>query len=110
MKIRKIALYILVVFPLTMPLRAQDPLSLTQALEIALEKNYGLIISRADVEIAQINNNWGTAGRYPTIGFDASDRIGYELESSTTANRVSAGVGLNWLLFDGFSVNITTIP
>ncbi len=74
---------------------------------MALENNYGLIISRADVEVAQINNNWGTAGRYPTIGFDATDRVGYELNSSTTSNRVSAGVGLNWLLFDGFSVNIT---
>lgn len=107
MNLRTIPLYILAVFLLTMPLKGQDALSLSQALETALKNNYGLIISRADLDIAQINNNWGTAGRYPTIAFDASDRIGYELESSTTSNRVSAGVGLNWLLFDGFSVNIT---
>ena len=84
-----------------------ESLLLSGALERALENNYGLIISRADVEVAEINNNWGIAGRYPTIGFDASDNINHELNSSITANRVSAGVGLNWLLFDGFSVRIT---
>ncbi len=51
---------------------AQDILSLSSALEKALANNYGLIISRASNEIAGINNNPGTAGRYPTIGFDAS--------------------------------------
>jgi outer membrane protein TolC len=107
MNLRNIYTYILAALLLTLPLKGQDPLTLSVALEHALENNYGLIISRADVEVAQINNNWGTAGRYPTIGFDASDQINYELNSSTTANRVSAGVGLNWLLFDGFSVSIT---
>jgi outer membrane protein TolC len=85
----------------------QDPLSLSSALEQALENNYGLIISRADLEIAEINNNWGTAGRYPTIGFDASDNNTYELNSSEYSNRLAAGVGLNWILFDGFRVKIT---
>ncbi len=107
MRVRNISIYLLAALLLTLPLKGQDPLTLSVALETALENNYGIIISRADVEVAQINNNWGTAGRYPTIGFDATDRVGYELNSSTTTNRVSAGVGLNWLLFDGFSVNIT---
>jgi outer membrane protein len=107
MNVRNISIYLLAALLLTLPLKGQDPLTLSVALEQALENNYGIIISRADVEVAQINNNWGTAGRYPTIGFDATDRVGYELNSSTTSNRVSAGVGLNWLLFDGFSVNIT---
>jgi outer membrane protein len=107
MNVRNIYIYLLAALLLTLPLKGQDPLTLSVALEQALENNYGIIISRADVEVAQINNNWGTAGRYPTIGFDATDRVGYELNSSTTSNRVSAGVGLNWLLFDGFSVNIT---
>lgn len=85
----------------------QEELTLSSALELALENNYGLIISRADLQVAEINNNWGTAGRYPTIGFDASDNNNYEINSSTYTNRLSAGVGLNWLLFDGFRVNIT---
>jgi outer membrane protein len=84
-----------------------DILTLSTALEQALENNYGLIISRSDLQIAEINNNWGTAGRYPTIGFDASDNNNYELNNSLYTNRLSAGVGLNWVLFDGFRVNFT---
>lgn len=85
----------------------QDPLTLSSALEKALENNYGLKISRADLQVAEINNNWGTAGRYPTIGFDASDNNSYDLNSASYTNRLSAGVGLNWILFDGFRVNLT---
>jgi outer membrane protein TolC len=100
-------IYVLAASLLAFPLAGQDPLSLSGALEQALANNYGLIISRADLEVAEINNNWGTAGRYPTIGFDASDNNNYELNNSIYTNRLSAGVGLNWVLFDGFRVNIT---
>ena len=72
-----------------------------------LRNNYDIIIAKGNQQIAEINNNWGTAGRYPTIGFDASDNNSYELNSSSYTNRLSAGVGLNWILFDGFRVNIT---
>ncbi len=75
MNLRNLYIYLLAFPLLTIPLKGQDPLTLSAALETALENNYGLIISRADMEVAQINNNWGTAGRYPTIGFDATDRI-----------------------------------
>lgn len=84
-----------------------NDLSLSLALDKALESNYGLIISRADQEIAEINNNWGNAGRYPTIGFDASDNSSYDLSGSIYTNMFSAGAGLNWTLFDGFRVGIT---
>ncbi len=86
---------------------AQEVLTLSGALERALQNNYGLIISRAGNEIAAINNNPGTAGRYPTIGFDASQNNSYNLNNDTYSGRFSAGVGLNWVLFDGFRVNIT---
>jgi len=86
---------------------SQVALSLSGALGRAMDNNYGLIISRADTEIAYINNNPGNAGRYPTIGFDASDNNSYDLKSETYASRFSAGIGLNWVLFDGFRVNIT---
>jgi outer membrane protein len=104
----KKSIYILTILLLSVSVRGQDNiLTLSSALEQALEKNYGLIISRADLQVAEINNNWGTAGRYPSIGFDASDNNNYELNNSIYTNRLSAGVGLNWLLFDGFRVNFT---
>ncbi len=99
--------HILALLFLAAPITAQDPLSISSALELALANNYGLIISRADLQVAKINNNWGSAGRYPTIGFDASDNNNYELNNSIYTNRLSAGVGLNWVLFDGFRVNIS---
>jgi outer membrane protein TolC len=107
MNLRRILSYILSALLLTANAGGQDPLNLSSALEQALQNNYGLIISRADLQIAEINNNWGTAGRYPTIGFDVSDNNNYELNSSSYTNRLAAGVGLNWVLFDGFRVNVT---
>lgn len=86
---------------------SQEALTLSGALRRAMDNNYGLIISRADTEIAHINNNPGNAGRYPTIGFDASENNSYDFKSETYASRLSAGIGLNWVLFDGFRVNIT---
>ncbi len=83
-----------------------EDLSLSHALDKALENNYGLIISRSVLDISEINNDWGNAGRYPTVGFDASDNVSYDLTNSTFSNRLSAGVGLNWTLFDGFRVGI----
>ena len=107
MRISKHISFLGVFFLLSVQSLAQDPLSLSLALEQALENNYGLIISRADLEVAQINNNWGNAGRYPTIGFDASDNNTYALNDEVYTNRLNAGLGLNWVLFDGFRVNLT---
>lgn len=106
-KLLRLSSYIFVFLSLFTGLRAQDTLSLSAALENALSNNYGIIISKADLEIASINNNWGNAGRYPTIGFDASDNLSYELLDQATSNRASAGIGANWVLFDGFRVNLT---
>jgi outer membrane protein TolC len=108
MTVKRILSYAGISLLLLAGVRGQDQvLTLSRALEEALENNYGLIISRSDLQVAQINNNWGTAGRYPTIGFDASDNNNYELTDGIYTNRLSAGVGLNWVLFDGFRVNIT---
>jgi len=90
-----------------LPLHSQDPLSLSLALEKALKNNYGIILSTGDTEIAAINNSWGTAGRIPTVGFDASSSNSYDLSGNTLTNRLSLGLGMNWVLFDGFRVSLT---
>ena len=82
-------------------------LSLSDAISRSLGNNYGIIIARAEIEIASINNNWGTAGRYPSVSFDAASNNNINLGSNTTTNRLSAGVGMDWTIFDGFRVNIT---
>lgn len=84
-----------------------EDLTLTDALAITLESNYGIRISRADAEIAGINNHWGNAGRYPTIGFNATSNNTYDITDTSWTNRLYAGVGLDWTIFDGFRVNFT---
>lgn len=86
-----------------------ESLSISEAVNKSLENNYGIQISRADTEVAAMNNNWGTAGRYPSIGFDASANNSYNLDDSNLTNRFSAGIGLNWMIFDGFRVNTTKL-
>jgi outer membrane protein len=89
------------------PVHAQESLSLSLALEKALQNNYGIILSTGDTEIAAINNSWGTAGRIPTVGFDASSSNSYDLTDNTLSNRLSLSLGMNWILFDGFRVTLT---
>jgi len=85
----------------------ENMLTTSGAISMALDNNYGIRISRADLEVAGINNNWGTAGRYPTIGFDASAINAYSISDKELTNRFTTGVGLDWIIFDGFRVNIT---
>lgn len=85
----------------------ENSLNISGALEKALENNYGIIISKSEADIASINNSWGTAGRYPTIGFDVVSSNSQELYDNTKSNRVVGGIGLNWTIFNGFKVNIT---
>jgi outer membrane protein TolC len=87
---------------------SQEELTVSSALEKALENNYGIIISRSQEEIAALNNHWGNAGGYPTISFSAASSNSMELtDPSSSSNRLSAGVGMNWLLFDGYRVQVT---
>jgi outer membrane protein TolC len=107
MKHYKKITYFLSAMLLSLSASGQESLGLSDALDRSMQNNYGLVISRAGTEIAAINNNWGNAGRYPTIGFDASQNNSYDLRGETYTNRLTTGIGLNWVLFDGFSVNIT---
>ena len=88
--------------------QAQTPLSLTNAVTIALENNYNIIIAKGNQQVAETSNTWGTAGRYPyinlSLGNDNSANIN-ENENFVT-NRFSGGATVNWTLFDGFSVRI----
>ena len=87
---------------------AQQPLSLTDAISKSLENNYGVIIAKGNQQIAEIQNNWGTAGRYPYISFSASDNNSYNIleEDNNVTNRFAGGASVNWTIFDGFAVRI----
>jgi len=107
MNIQRKLLILLIIILSGVAVWGQEDLSLSLALEKALQNNYGIVLSTADTEIAGINNSWGTAGRIPTVGFDASSNNSHDLTDNTTSNRLSFALGMNWTLFDGFRVNIT---
>lgn len=105
MKVIKI---LIILFFSALTVGAQETLSLTDAITKALENNYGIIVARGNEEISAIQNNWGTAGRYPYINLSASDNNSYNIQEGddNITNRFNGGATLNWTLFDGFSVRI----
>lgn len=95
---------------------SQTDLSLEDAIKKGLENNFDIRISKKDLAVARINNNWGTAGRYPNISLSlanmnsktkADSRMIEGQTDEYTSSIVSPGVSMQWTLFNGFSVNIT---
>lgn len=92
----------------TLSVKSQETsLSISNALEKALENNYGIVISKSDIKIAEISNSWEAAGRFPTIGFTATPSYRNELIGENATTTVSGNLSLNWTLFNGFRVQIT---
>ncbi|MEQ9438127.1 MAG: TolC family protein [Cyclobacteriaceae bacterium] len=100
----------------TLSLQAQEDLSLSDAIQIGLEKNFDIRIEQLNVEVARNNNNWGAAGRWPTISFNISQNNNFrDVQNAanpfqptglTISNGFGPGVSVSWVLFDGFSVHV----
>ena len=91
----------------------QDKLSLQDAINVALQNNYQLQIVNLQVAQNKINNNWGQAGRYPTISMslaqgnnfsDQSQNPTSFIQALLISNSIQGGMDVNWTLFNGFSV------
>ena len=93
---------------------AQSQLSLSDALQIGLSNNFDIRIEKINQEIARNNNNWGEAGRYPTLdiglgqsnGITDIDNPASFLQGQIRANDLNPTIGARWTIFNGFSVNI----
>lgn len=98
---------------------AQQLLDLHTCLQIGLQNNYSIRISRNDEEITKNNVTLANAGFLPTLDLTG----GYTGNLNTTETKLretgvktkdsgvydqtlNAGISLNWTIFDGF--NITT--
>lgn len=94
----------------------QQKLTLEEAISIALKNNYDIRLIKNDVAIAKNNANWGNAGMLPLVTGDfstgGSRQNTVQTQASGTERRIDGarnsnmayGVGLNWTIFDGFSM------
>ncbi|WP_425391276.1 TolC family protein [Ekhidna sp.] len=95
----------------------QEQLSLSDAIQIGLQRNYGILIEEGNVEVARNNNDWGQAGRWPTISLSVNQnnnltdnvKVAFPTatQGQTLSNSLNPTLNVNWTLFDGFRANIT---
>ncbi|MEM1216233.1 MAG: TolC family protein [Bacteroidota bacterium] len=106
-------LYWLLVLPLSY---GQTAISLEQAVELALVNNHQLQVSRAAVTIAENNDDWTLAGRYPQVNLTLNSNNSYNntnnpasvvVESSVLNNGIVPGLSANWVLYNGKRVQYT---
>jgi hypothetical protein len=79
-----------------------------EAVDMAVEQNLRVKIVRSDRDIADINNNWGNAGRWPTVtaGVSNTEALtnlnqvlanGSEINrNGVTNNNLNANLNFNW--------------
>ena len=116
---RKYGLFILFALVIPFTVCAQEVFTLKKCLEIALENNYKLKISRNAGEIASNNVTLANAGYLPTLSAAASysgtlnnnrqENLAGEKTSTNGIHNQTYNVGLDlgWNIFQGFRVSTT---
>ena len=104
---------ILLICALTLSAHAQEQLNSSDAVAIALEHNYGIIMAKNNVEIAKNNADIKNSGFLPQVAANAGTTWSQNNSKLTlqdgsineTKNASSTGynasIGLNYTLFDG---------
>jgi multidrug efflux pump len=99
---------------LSFSLKAQPLLTLQEAVQTGLEKNYGIQIAKVNEQIASNNNTLGNAGYLPTVTTNGllsytTNNARQEFFNGDTRESASAGstsfrtgIGIQWALFEGF--------
>ncbi|MDN3585133.1 TolC family protein [Pedobacter aquatilis] len=113
--IKKINLFVLLLSIISFA-KAQEILTLQDAITIAMQNNYDIKISKNNINIAKNNANIGNAGMLPNV--TATYANGGSLQNTrqtpaTGPDRVitgarstnnDLGADLNWTIFDGFTM------
>ena len=94
-------------------------LTIDDAISIALKNNFDIRVAKNDAAISKANNTFGNAGMLPTVGISGSGSYGVSEStqmlgtgavnnySALTSSSLSAGLQLNWTLFDGGKMFVT---
>ena len=99
----------------------QDLLRLEEAISIALENNYGIMVARNDAQISANNAHMGAAGLLPTVSASAGGNFNVnntKVEFATNqipsvdvngaqSSSINAGINVNYTVFDGMG-NVNT--
>lgn len=86
-----------------------NPLSLDQAISKGLKNSYRLEINDRNIKIAQNNDTWGRAGKYPTVsaGLALNNNLTQETNQASFLRgeflnaSLTPSVNLNWNLYNG---------
>jgi outer membrane protein TolC len=94
-------------------------LALAQAIQIGLENNFNIRLSRTDEQIAANNVTRGNAGQLPVVNGnltrtfnnnnvrqESSSRPEPSVASNAQSNLLNANVAATWTIFDGFGMFI----
>ncbi|MEI6556205.1 MAG: TolC family protein [Paludibacter sp.] len=94
-------------------------LTIDDAISIALKNNFDIRVAKNDAAISKANNTAGNAGMLPTVGISGSGSYGVSETNqklggggtnsypSLSSSSLSAGLQLNWTLFDGGKMFVT---
>lgn len=94
----------------------QTDLSAKQAVFVALENNYQILVANKQHEINEKNNKWSQAGLFPTVSLNVSN--GNAIQNNTTSNpfafpgvilsqSINPSLNADWNIFSGFAVKIS---
>lgn len=110
-----IILLFVTLFSATNYAQTKENLTLETAVVKGLENNFQVLITHQNFKSAELANNWGTVGRYPSLSIGATSANRYDNSPSsqnpddrvdTYLNNITPFVNVNWLLFNGFSVKM----
>lgn len=107
---------IILILVFTFSAQAQDTLSLARAISIGLKSNFDIQIEKLNAEIAQNNNTWGQAGRYPTVSLSGNQNNmvvqrkpanPFAVAGRNISDNVNGQIDAQFLLFGGFGVKMS---
>lgn len=112
--LKYISVMVLLAFSSQINAQESSPLTLEEAVTIALEKNFDIQISNKNIESAEVNNTWGAAGMFPSVDvglsqtnrFDNSESMSSDERDDVLRSGVQPYIQVQWLLFNGLNVYI----
>ncbi len=108
--------FFMLVFMLGLKVQAQDTLTVQQAIALALQNNYSIIIASNEALIAEKNNTLGNAGFLPNVSanFSQTNNVNNTKQQffsgdtregkGVNSNSLNANIQMNWTVFDGMSM------